>query len=67
VKKSFLILVNSSCVPAGASTLYCKIANGMEKLEPVSIEVLSSSFFFLFKYQGEKFRPTENGMLYLFA
>ena len=46
VKKSFLILVNSSCVPAGASTISRKIANGSEKLEPVSIEVLSSSCFF---------------------
>jgi hypothetical protein len=46
VKKSFLILVNSSCVPAGASTLPHKISSKSEKLEPVSIEVLSSSCFF---------------------
>jgi len=46
VNKSFLILVHSSCVPAGASTLPHKISNKSEKLEPVSIEVLSSSCFF---------------------
>ena len=45
-KISFLILVNSSCVSAGASTISRKIANGSEKLEPVSIEVPSSSHFF---------------------
>ena len=35
-----------SCVSAGASTISHKIANGSEKLEPVSIEVPSSSHFF---------------------
>ena len=45
-KISFLILVNSSCVSAGASTISRKIANGSEKLELVSIEVPSSSHFF---------------------
>jgi hypothetical protein len=46
VKSMEDILVNSSCVSAGASTISRKIANGSEKLELVSIEVPSSSHFF---------------------